>query len=141
VNVDAITDGIVLDHIQAGCGMAIFQALELENLGCAVAVIMNVKSRKMGCKDIIKCDGEAALALDVDAIGYIDQNITVNLIRHGELVEKRRLTLPKTLKNVIRCKNPRCITTTEPGINQLFRLTDNNGKPIYRCAYCEMSAK
>jgi aspartate carbamoyltransferase regulatory subunit len=138
LNIDSIHNGIVLDHIQAGRGMQIYHTLHLDELDCTVAIIKNVKSQKMGHKDIIKIDEN--IRLDLDVIGFIDQNITVNVIENGKLVEKRRLTLPHKLVNVIRCKNPRCITTTEQEADQIFTLTETAGKPIYRCAYCEMAA-
>ena len=134
MNIDSITNGIVLDHIQAGRAMQIYTALRLDRLDSTVAVIMNVKSRKMGKKDLIKID--EMIGLDLDALGFIDQNITINIIREGKLVEKKRLLLPKKLVNVIRCKNPRCITTIEQEVDQVFLLARET-PPLYRCAYCE----
>jgi aspartate carbamoyltransferase regulatory subunit len=134
MNIDSITNGIVLDHIQAGRGMQIYQALHLDELDCVVALVKNVKSRKMGSKDLIKVD--EMIDLNVDAIGFIDQNVTINLIRNGQLVEKKTLQLPKKLVNVIKCKNPRCITTMEQEVDQIFRLI-HESPPLYRCAYCE----
>ena len=134
MNIDSIQNGIVLDHIKAGRGMQIYHTLRLDDLDCTVAIIKNVKSRKMGVKDIIKID--EAIDLDLDVLGFIDRDITVNVIQGGKLVAKRRLSLPQELVNVIRCKNPRCITTTEPGADQIFRLA-GGAEPVYRCAYCE----
>ena len=134
MNIDSITNGIVLDHIQAGRAMQIYTALGLDSLDSTVAVIKNVKSRKMGKKDLIKID--EMIDLDLDALGFIDQNITINIIRDGARVEKRQLRLPKELTNVIRCKNPRCITTIEQEVDQVFRLVSES-PAVYRCAYCE----
>ncbi len=134
MNIDSIHNGIVLDHIQAGKGMQVYSALHLDDLDSTVAIIKNVKSKKMGKKDIIKID--EMIGLDLDALGFIDQNITINIIRNSELVEKRRLKLPRELVNIIRCKNPRCITTIEQEVDQVFRLVRED-PPLYRCAYCE----
>ena len=134
MNIDSITNGIVLDHIQAGRAMQIYTALRLDKLDSTVAVIMNVKSRKMGKKDLIKID--EMIGLDLDALGFIDQNITINIIREGKLVEKKQLQLPGRLVNVIKCKNPRCITTIEQEVDQVFELACET-PPLYRCAYCE----
>ena len=134
MNIDSINNGIVLDHIQAGRAMQIYTALRLDELDCTLAIIKNVKSRKMGKKDLIKID--EMIGLDLDALGFIDQNITINIIRGGKLVEKKRLQLPERLVNVIRCKNPRCITTVEQEVDQVFLLADK-APPLYRCAYCE----
>jgi len=134
MNIDSIVNGIVLDHIQAGRAMQIYTALRLDELDSTVAVIMKVKSRKMGRKDLIKID--EMIDLDLDALGFIDQNITINIIKGGRLVEKRQLQLPGELINVIRCKNPRCITTIEQEVDQVFRLARQT-PPLYRCAYCE----
>ena len=137
MNVDSITNGFVIDHIIAGRGMRIYELLGLDNLDCSVAIIKNVNSKKHGKKDIIKIDAE--IDLDLDVIGYVDPGATINIIRDGKLVEKKVLELPETLTNVIKCKNPRCITTTEQEINHIFKLTDrDNG--IYRCLYCETKA-
>ncbi len=138
MNIDSITNGFVIDHITAGRGMKVYDLLGLDNLDCSVAIIKNVASKKMGKKDIIKIDAD--IALDVDIIGYVDPGTTVNIIRDGELVEKRALELPQKLTNVIKCKNPRCITSTEQELNHVFKLTDkDNG--VYRCIYCETQAK
>lgn len=135
LNVGKLTEGFVLDHIQAGRCMEIYQYLGLDKLDCCVAIIKNAKSKKMGKKDIIKIDGGLDL-VDLDILGFIDHNITVNIIKDGEIVEKKELTLPKTVTNVIKCKNPRCITSIEQELNQVFYLTDEE-KQVYRCKYCE----
>lgn len=139
MKVDSIVNGIVIDHIAAGRGMRLYQLLGLEQLsGCSVAIIMNVHSSKLGHKDMIKID--AAVDLDLDAIGYVDPNATVNVIRDGKLVEKKEIGLPVQLTNIIHCKNPRCITTTEQELTQIFLLTDRE-KGTYRCRYCETKAE
>lgn len=137
MNVDSITNGFVIDHIIAGRGMRIYELLGLDNLDCSVAIIKNVNSKKHGKKDIIKID--AQIDLDIDIIGYVDPGATVNIIRDDKLVEKKILELPETLTNVIKCKNPRCITTTEQEINHVFKLTDRD-HGVYRCLYCETKA-
>lgn len=134
LNVDSLKEGIVIDHIQAGKSMDIYRYLKLDRLDCSIAIIKNAKSRTFGKKDIIKIEGE--LDLDLDILGFIDHNITVNIIRGGEIVEKKKLTLPKEVHGVIRCKNPRCITSTEDGVEQVFKLTDPATRR-YRCVYCE----
>ncbi len=135
LNVGKLTEGFVLDHIQAGRCMEIYQYLGLDKLDCCVAIIKNAKSKKMGKKDIIKIDGGLDL-VDLDILGFIDHNITVNIIKNGEIVEKKELTLPKKVTNVIKCKNPRCITSIEQELDQVFYLTDEE-KQVYRCKYCE----
>lgn len=138
MNIDSITNGFVIDHITAGRGMRLFELLGLDNLDCSIAIIKNVASKKMGKKDIIKIDAD--IAIDFDVIGYVDPGITVNIIKDGKLIEKRAIELPEMLTNVIKCKNPRCITTTEQEISHIFKLTDReNG--VYRCIYCETKAK
>lgn len=134
MNIDSITNGIVLDHIKAGKSMQIYQDLELDKLDCSVAIIKNVKSNKLGRKDIIKIDQDYSINLDV--LGYIDPDITVSLIKDGKTVEKKKVELPEKLVNIIFCKNPRCITTTEQGIDHIFKLV-NREKRTYRCIYCE----
>ncbi len=134
MNIDSIQNGLVLDHIRAGRGMQIYHTLRLEELDCTVAIIKNADSRKMGKKDIIKID--EAIDLDLDVLGFLDQDVTVNIIRGGKLVGKRRVSPPAELVNVIRCKNPRCITTTEQAADQIFRLAGGS-TPVYRCVYCE----
>lgn len=138
MNIDSIKNGIVLDHIRAGKSMEIYKFLNLGELDCSVAIIKNVNSRLMGKKDIIKIDDDIDVNLDV--LGYIDPGITVNIIKDEKLVKKCHLTLPETVKNVIKCKNPRCITTTEQEIEHIFKLTDRENK-VYRCIYCESKAK
>lgn len=135
MNIDSIHCGIVLDHIQAGRSMYIYQYLNLDSLECSVAIIKNVKSTKMGKKDIIKINEDIAINLDI--LGYIDPNITVNVIQDGVIVEKKHLSLPERVTGVLTCKNPRCITSTEPGLTQVFCLSDEAGKKTYRCIYCE----
>lgn len=138
MNIDSIKNGIVLDHIKAGKSMEIYNFLNLGELDCSVAIIKNVNSRLMGKKDIIKIDDDIDVNLDV--LGYIDPGITVNIIKNEKLVKKCHLTLPETVNNVIKCKNPRCITTTEQEIEHIFKLTDRKNK-VYRCIYCESKAK
>lgn len=134
MNIDSIKCGFVLDHIKAGKSMEIYKYLELDKLDCCVAIIKNVKSNKMGRKDIIKIDDEFDINLDI--LGYIDPDITVNVIKDGIIVGKHHLELPEKLVNVVHCKNPRCITSTEPEIDHVFKLADKeNG--VYRCVYCE----
>lgn len=137
MNIDSIRTGIVLDHIPAGRGMEIYRYLGLDKLDCSVAIIKNAKSFKLGKKDIIKIDDE--LDVDLDVLAYIDPGITINVIKDGRLIEKRTLELPREMVNVLRCKNPRCITSVEPGLDQVFRLADPV-KRSYRCAYCEAPA-
>ena len=139
MKIDSIVNGIVIDHIAAGRGMQLYKLLGLDKLeDCSVANLMNVQSRKMGRKDIIKVD--ATIDLDLDAIGYVDPNATVNIIKNGELVEKQDIGLPEKLVDIIRCKNPRCITTTEQELTQIFVLTDRK-TGTYRCRYCETKAE
>lgn len=138
MNVDSIKNGIVIDHITAGLGMRIFNLLGLDELDCPVAIIKNVASRKMGKKDIIKIDAD--IELDLDILGYVDPGITVNVIKESVLVEKKSIELPERLTNVVKCKNPRCITTTEQELPHIFKLTDRQ-KRVYRCIYCEVQAK
>ncbi len=137
MNIDAIRNGIVIDHITAGRGMRLYELLGLETLDCSVAIIKNVHSEKMGKKDIIKIDADIPLNLDV--IGYVDPGVSVNFIRDGKLVEKRRIEMPEVLTNVIFCKNPRCITSCEQELKHVFKLTDRKNK-VYRCLYCETKA-
>lgn len=135
LNVGELHNGIVLDHIQAGKSMQIYYNLGLDKLDCCVAIIKNARSNKMGKKDIIKIEGGIDL-VDLDILGFIDHNITVNIIRDSVIVEKRVLTLPKTITNIIKCKNPRCITSIEQELKHIFILTDE-AKQVYRCKYCE----
>ena len=139
LNISGIREGVVLDHIQAGKSMDIYRYLRLGELDCTVAIIKNAKSNKMGRKDIIKIEGPLD-AIDLDVLGYIDHNITVNIIRDDKIAEKRSLHLPKILKNVIHCKNPRCITSTEENLDQIFVLCDEKAHR-YRCLYCEQAYK
>ena len=134
MNIDSIQHGVVLDHIQSGKSMDIYKYLHLDELDCQVAIIKNARSEHMGRKDIIKID--YPLDLDLDVLGYIDSNITVNIIRNGKMVEKKHLELPQKLVNIIRCKNPRCITVSEPQLDAIFTLSDAE-KHTYRCAYCD----
>ncbi len=138
MNVDSIKNGIVIDHITAGLGMRVYKLLGLDELDCPVAIIKNVASRKMGKKDIIKVDAD--IALNMDILGYVDPGITVNIIKDGALVEKKSIELPCQLTNVLKCKNPRCITTTEQELDHIFKLTDRE-KRVYRCIYCEVKAE
>ena len=137
MNIDSIQNGIVIDHIKAGSAMVLYDLLHLDTLDVSVAIIKNVNSRKMGKKDIIKIDAD--IPVDLDVIGYVDPGVSVNFIRDGKLVEKNSIGMPETLINVIFCKNPRCITSTEQELNHVFRLTDRQNK-IYRCMYCETKA-
>ena len=135
LNVGQLSEGVVLDHIKAGKSMTIYHDLELDKLDCCVAIIKNARSEKMGRKDIIKVECPID-TLDLDILGFIDHNITVNIIKDGEIVEKKKLSLPKEVHNVIKCKNPRCITSVEQELEQIFILSDPK-KEIYRCKYCE----
>ncbi len=137
MNIDSIQTGIVIDHITAGRAMRLYELLDLGSLDCSVAIIQHAVSHKMGRKDIIKIDAD--IPVNFDVIGYVDPTATVNIIRDGKLVEKREIGLPETLVNVIRCKNPRCITSTEQELDHVFRLTDRL-REVYRCAYCETKA-
>ncbi len=137
MNIDSINNGVVIDHITAGRGMRLYDLLGLGSLGCSVAMIMNVGSKKMGKKDIIKIDAD--IELDLNVIGYVDPKATVNIIENGKLIEKKSIDMPETLTNVIHCKNPRCITTVEQELDQVFRLTDRENN-VYRCIYCESKA-
>ena len=135
LNVGRLSEGVVLDHIKAGKSMTIYHDLKLDTLDCCVAFIKNAKSDKMGRKDIIKVECPID-SLNLDILGFIDHNITVNIIKDGEIVEKKELSLPKEIRNVIRCKNPRCITSIEQELDHVFILADPE-KEIYRCKYCE----
>ena len=135
LNVGQLSEGVVLDRIKAGKSMTIYHDLELDKLDCCVAIIKNARSNKMGRKDIIKVECPID-TLDLDILGFIDHNITVNIIKDGEIVEKKQLSLPKEVHNVIKCKNPRCITSIEQELEQIFILADPE-KEIYRCKYCE----
>ena len=137
MNIDSIQNGVVIDHITAGQGMKLFEYLNLNELDVPVAIIKNAVSRRIGKKDIIKIDADIPVNLDV--IGFVDPGATVNIIRNGELVEKKAIKMPLTLTNVIKCKNPRCITSTEQELPHIFKLTDRENK-VYRCIYCETKA-
>ena len=137
MKIDSIQNGIVIDHIKSGRGMAIYNFLNLESLDCSVAIIKNAVSRDMGRKDIIKIDCE--LDVDLNALGYIDPDITINIIKDGELVSKYHPELPERISNIVRCKNPRCITSCEQELEQDFILTDKENR-VYRCMYCEAKA-
>ena len=139
LNISGIHEGFVLDHIQAGMSMRIYHDLKLDQLDCTVAIIKNAKSNKMGKKDIIKVECPIN-ALDLDILGFIDHRITVNVIKDDKIVEKKALHLPKEVHNVIFCKNPRCITSIEQELEQIFVLTDPENK-VYRCKYCETKFK
>lgn len=138
MNIDAIKNGIVIDHITAGKAMEIYSLLGLDKLECSVAIIKNVSSNRIGKKDIVKIDCD--FDFDINVLGYIDAGVTVNVIKDGEIIEKRQMELPEKLTNVIFCKNPRCITSCEQELPHIFKLTDKP-KKIYRCLYCETKAK
>lgn len=135
LSVGQLNEGVVLDHIQAGKSMDIYKYLKLDKMDCCVAIIKNARSEKMGRKDIIKIECPIE-DLNLDVLGFIDHNITVNIIQNGEIVRKKDLTLPKQLVNIIRCKNPRCISSIEQELEQVFFLADEE-KEVYRCKYCE----
>ncbi len=134
MKVDSIQNGIVIDHISAGCGMKLYELLSLDKLDVPVAIMKNVSSKKMGKKDIIKIDAD--INVDFDVIGFVDPGATVNIIKNGVLTDKLTISMPETLKNVIKCKNPRCITSCEQELDHIFRLADKENK-VYRCIYCE----
>ena len=139
LNVGAIKEGFVLDHIKAGMSLSIYHDLKLDELDCCVAIIKNAKSNKMGKKDILKVECNID-NLDLDILGFIDHNITVNIFKDQRIVEKRALKLPTSVTNVIKCKNPRCITSIEQKLDQIFLLTDPEHE-VYRCKYCEAKYK
>lgn len=136
LNIGGLKEGIVLDHIQAGKGMSIYKHLGLDKLDCQVAIIKNARSDKMGRKDIIKIEGDQMDKIDLDVLGYIDHNITINIIKDDVVVEKKSVSLPKEITNVIKCKNPRCITSIEQELPNIFILADE-ATETYRCKYCE----
>ena len=138
LNISGIEEGYVIDHIRAGKSMDIYKYLKLDKLDCQVAIIKNASSNKMGKKDIIKVQGDMNLNLDI--LGFVDDQITVNIIKGGELAKRTHIDLPEEITNVIHCKNPRCITTTEQELPHVFKLTDRE-KRVYRCIYCESKAK
>lgn len=137
MNIDSINNGVVIDHITTGQGMRLYDLLGLDSLECQVAIIKNAQSRKLGKKDIIKVADSIPVNLDV--IGFVDPGATVNIIKEGKLVEKKDISMPEILTNVIKCKNPRCITSVEQELPHKFRLT-NREQRIYRCIYCETKA-
>jgi aspartate carbamoyltransferase regulatory subunit len=137
LNIGVIQQGIVIDHIKVGGAMKIYSYLDLENKDVSVAIIKNARSEKMGKKDIIKIEGTLE-DLDLDILGALDHEITIDIIENGVIIEKRNPKLPDRVNNVLKCKNPRCITSVEPGLIHSFKLTDRkNG--VYRCVYCEQS--
>lgn len=138
MNIDSIKNGIVLDHIKAGMGMKVYKDLGLETLECSVAIIQNATSGKIGKKDIIKISDDFHVNLDV--LGYIDPDITVNIIKEGKIVKKMTLSLPEKIVNIEKCHNPRCITSVEQELDQIFYLSDRE-KKVYRCIYCESKIK
>ena len=137
MHIDSIKDGIVIDHITAGNAMRIYKLLGFDKLECSIAIIKNVSSKKMGKKDIIKIDSN--IDINLEALGYIDPGVTIDIIKDSKLVEKRSVDLPEKLHGVLKCKNPRCITSCEQELEQIFMLTDRD-KKIYRCMYCEAKA-
>ena len=139
LNVGKIEEGFVLDHIKAGKSLDIYEHLQLDKLDCTVAIIKNARSDKMGKKDILKVECDIDM-LDLDVLAFIDHSITVNVIKNGQIVEKKVLVLPKEIRNVIRCHNPRCITSIEQELPHIIYLSDAE-KEIYRCTYCEESVK
>ena len=138
MNIDSIVNGVVIDHITAGKAMKLYDLLGLEKLDCSVAIIKNVHSNKMGKKDIIKIDAD--VPVNFDLIGYVDPDVTINIIKNEKLIEKKVISLPKELRGVLKCKNPRCITSVEQELPHIFRLTDEENK-VYRCIYCETKAE
>lgn len=138
MNIDSIKNGYVIDHIKAGKAMEIYKLLNLDKLDCQVAIITNAKSKKTKTKDIIKID--RLIDIDLEKLGFIDPNITVNIVEKDKIIEKKKLSLPIKIVNVAKCKNPRCITSIEKDLEQIFYLTDKE-KSTYRCKYCETSLK
>ncbi len=136
LNIGGLNQGVVIDHIQAGGAMKIYEYLQLEKLDESVAIIKNAKSNKMGKKDIIKIEGP--LTLDLDMLAVMDPNITINIIENDKIIEKRKLRMPERVTGIIKCSNPRCITSIEQGLVHSFKLTDAE-KGIYRCVYCEQA--
>ena len=134
MNIDSIKNGIVIDHIKPKNALTIYNALGLGTLDCSVAMITNVKSQKMGRKDIIKIDKN--IDLDLNILGYLDPNITINVIQDGQRIDKKHIEPPKEVIDIIKCKNPRCITSVEQELKHIFVLTDKE-KGVYRCKYCE----
>ena len=137
MNIDSIKNGYVIDHIKAGNGMKIYNLLNLDELDCGIAIIKNVKSNKMDKKDIIKIDED--ITLNTDVLGYIDPDITINIVKDSQIIKKYHPELPNKIVNTVKCKNPRCITTIEKDLDQVFILTDKENR-VYRCKYCESKA-
>ena len=137
MNIDSIKNGYVIDHIKAGNGMKIYNLLNLDELDCGVAIIKNVKSNKMDKKDIIKIDED--ITLNTEVLGYIDPDITINIVKDSQIIKKYHPELPNKIINTVKCKNPRCITTIEQELDQVFILTDKENR-VYRCKYCESKA-
>ena len=138
MNIDSIKNGIVIDHISAGNSLKLYKLLKLDELDCSVAIIKNVASKKTGKKDIIKIDAD--IDIDLDILGYVDPDVTINIIKDSKLVEKKKIDLPESRSNVIFCKNPRCITSCENEIEHIFKLADKENR-VYRCVYCETKAE
>ena len=138
LNISGLNQGVVIDHIQAGGAMKIYEYLNMEKLDCQVAIIKNAKSNKMGRKDIIKIEGP--IQIDLNVLGILDHNITINIIENDKIVRKHTLELPDEVTNIIRCRNPRCITSIEQELPHKFKLTDRKNR-IYRCIYCESKFK
>ena len=136
LNISGLSEGIVLDHIKAGKSLEIYYSLGLDKLDCQVAIIKNAHSKKMGRKDIIKVEGNIIDQIDLEALGYIDHNITINIIRNDAIAEKKKLKLPRTITNIIKCRNPRCITSIEQELPHIFYLADEKTE-TYRCQYCD----
>ena len=136
LNISGLNKGIVLDHIKAGKSLDIYYQLGLDKINCPIAIIKNAKSNKMGSKDIIKIEGDVLSLINLEVLGYIDCNITINIIENDKIIEKKTLTLPNKLHNIIKCKNPRCISCSENYIEQIFYLSDKE-KENYRCFYCD----
>lgn len=138
LNISGLNEGVVIDHIQAGGAMKIYKYLNLEKLDCQVAIIKNARSSKMGKKDIIKIEGP--LDIDLNVLGVLDHNITINIIKDNHISEKKTLELPDMVTNIIKCRNPRCITSAEHDVPHKFKLTDRENR-VYRCVYCESRFK
>lgn len=138
MNIDSIKNGYVIDHIPAGKGMKVYEKLELNKLNCQVAIITNAKSKRTGKKDIIKIDKN--IDINIDVLGFINPNITINIVKDDKIVKKFHPDTPEKLINIVRCQNPRCITSVEKELNQIFTLTDKENQ-VYRCMYCETSLK
>ena len=138
MNIDSIKDGYVIDHIEAGKAMEIYKDLKLNEVDASVAIITNARSNKMGRKDIIKIDKK--IDIDLQTLGFMDSNITINVVENGNIITKTHITLPESIVNIVSCKNPRCITSVEKDLDQIFILTDKENK-VYRCKYCESSMK